>query len=399
MSDQQWIAPGSPAPDRGVAGPPPTPSFPPAGPGPGPAAYPMGSSPPAPPGPVAMPVPPQRYGMEFRPGVIPLRPLTLGDLYGAAFKTIRGNVAATVGMATLVSLLFMLPFTALGTFLARSFNPSLVADSADPTVAFEGFDTGILGVYLPIIGSVFATILMAGVMAWVLGQAVLGRKVSLAQTWAGTRGRLLALFGTVGLTALAGIGVAVVVVGMPIGLMLVGNATSNDVVTAVGVILLILGLILAFVVMMLLGVRWGFGTSIVVLESAGPVTALRRSWRLVGSPLKVPFWRIFGIRLLAGLIASTAAQIITLPLVFVMMIVMGVLIGDDPNNLSNFGTVMALVTAISGLASIITSALTTPFTSGVDALLYVDTRIRSEGLDIQLLQAAQGVAPAPWPTP
>ena len=56
--------------------------------------------------------------MEFRPGVIPLRPLNLGDLYGAAIKTIRGNVAATMGLALVTTLVFLVPTTALGAWVA-----------------------------------------------------------------------------------------------------------------------------------------------------------------------------------------------------------------------------------------------------------------------------------------
>ena len=56
--------------------------------------------------------------LEFRPGVIPLRPLNLGDLYGATIKSIRGNVAATMGLAFVTTLIFLVPTTALGAWVA-----------------------------------------------------------------------------------------------------------------------------------------------------------------------------------------------------------------------------------------------------------------------------------------
>ena len=43
-----------------------------------------------------------------QPGVVPLRPLTLGDIFGGALQTIRRNPKATVGMAALVTFGFML---------------------------------------------------------------------------------------------------------------------------------------------------------------------------------------------------------------------------------------------------------------------------------------------------
>ena len=41
------------------------------------------------------------------------------------------------------------------------------------------------------------------------------------------------------------------------------------------------------------------------------------------------------------------------------------------------------------LSQILVGAITTPFTSAVTALQYVDQRIRKEGLDVQLIAASQ----------
>ena len=68
-------------------------------------------------------------------------------------------------------------------------------------------------------------------------------------------------------------------------------------------------------------------------------------------------------------------------------------LGEEPDG-SSF---LVLQTVISGIAGLIVGALTTPFSAGVDALLYVDARIRREGLDVRLVQAAQGAAEPPWP--
>src|ERR1700712_1015477 len=80
-------------------GPPPGQQWgPPAGPPPpgAPVGHPAYGPPPWPPGP---PV--------HQPGVVPLRPLNLGDLFGGATLTIRRNPGATVGLAALVTLAFM----------------------------------------------------------------------------------------------------------------------------------------------------------------------------------------------------------------------------------------------------------------------------------------------------
>ena len=46
-------------------------------------------------------------GAAHKPGAMPLRPLSLGDMYDAAFRIIRFNPKATVGSAVLVAAVTM----------------------------------------------------------------------------------------------------------------------------------------------------------------------------------------------------------------------------------------------------------------------------------------------------
>ena len=55
----------------------------------------------------AAPAPPAGLPVH-QPGVVPLRPLTLGDIFGGALKTVRHNPKATVGVAAIVTFGFML---------------------------------------------------------------------------------------------------------------------------------------------------------------------------------------------------------------------------------------------------------------------------------------------------
>ena len=113
---------------------------------------------------------------------------------------------------------------------------------------------------------------------------------------------------------------------------------------------------------------------------------IARSWRLTSGG---QFWRVLGIRLLTGIIVGTAAQILAFPLGIIGGV--GIVASGDPGNAYVFQAV------ISGVSGLITGALTTPFTAGVDALLYVDQRIRREGFDVQLIAAAQADATRQWP--
>lgn len=334
--------------------------------------------------------------MDYRPGIIPLRPLTLGDLYGGVLTAIRGNPGATIGLAALTTLAFLVPATGLGSWLAGQTSLSFLdegSSSASDTLP-DGLGLGLLGLYLPSIAQVFASILLAGFLAQVVGQAVLGRKVSMGQTWRATRGRVPALLGAVLVTVLAALVVVAVTVGIPVAVIVYGETSGGG---SVGVYVLVgaLGLLALTATLLYLSTAWAFATPAIVIERIGVLPALLRSARLVGSPAKGPFWRVLGLRILTAIIVGVAASVITLPITLILAFVVGLTMVEDPGG----GNFLVLQTVISGIAGLLTGTLTTPFSAGVDALLYVDARIRREGLDVQLIQTAQGAAAPPWPTP
>ena len=81
-------------------------------------------------------------GAAHKPGAIPLRPLTLGDMYDAAFRIIRFNPKATVGSSVLVAavsmalpvLLTALQIPRLGPGRART-RPDAPLGATRPTAA------------------------------------------------------------------------------------------------------------------------------------------------------------------------------------------------------------------------------------------------------------------------
>ena len=123
-------------------------------------------------------------------------------------------------------------------------------------------------------------------------------------------------------------------------------------------------------------------TPVVVLEEAGARRALARSWRLV----RRSFWRIFGILLLAGLIVVIAGAILQLPFTFI-----GSLVSSGGG--FSAGTIIAVVGAIAA------GTVTRPITAGVTVLLYVDLRMRKEGLDLALRTAAGSGQAGPATSP
>lgn len=385
MTDPQWVAPGSgapadphrPSPDASRAHQPiaAAPSAPSSAPQPAPPGQPA-AGPPGAPGQAPWAAHP---AMEFRPGVIPLRPLNLGDLYGAAIKTIRGNVAATMGLALVTTLVFLVPTTALGAW---------VASLQTTDVQSDGFPVaGTIGQYLPVVGTYLSGILLTGFVAWVIGEAVQGRKTTAGRTWESSRHRVPQLAGATLIVSVALLLTFAAFVAGPIALLVSGGSQglqNGDLVLPV--LLLVLGAILGFLLVLWLSTRLAFVPAVIVLERAGVRASLGRSWTLTSGR---PFWRLLGIRLLTGFIVGAAAQVITVPLALFAIVVL--FATSDPQH------IFVWQAALSGATGLITGALTTPFTAGVDALLYVDQRIRREGFDVQLITAAAQDAARQWP--
>jgi len=288
-------------------------------------------------------------------------------------KAVRGNVAATMGLALLTSLVCLIPFTALGAWVANQ-----------ETLEFDSEEFGLYGTIgssLPTIGSLLASIALTGFLAYVIGQAVLGRKVGIGETWDGTKRRLPALAGAVLLTVVGAVAVTAAILGLPVAL-----AVSQGF-NGLTVMLLVLAVLLLIVAYLFLWTRTAFVTSVIVLEGRGAFNAFARSWRLSSG---TPFWRILGIRFLTSILVSTVAQVIVFPIA--LFGVLGVIALGGESQIFMWQAILG------GISGLISAVITTPFSAGVDALLTVDQRIRREGLDVQLIHTAQHGGPAPWPS-
>jgi hypothetical protein len=68
----------------------------------------------------------------------------------------------------------------------------------------------------------------------------------------------------------------------------------------------------------------------------------------------------------------------------------GILTGLGMSDANFTFTVLGLL--ISGVGQIVAGTVFYPFTAAVTALIYVDLRMRREGLDVELLRAAQAPA-------
>ena len=320
-----------------------------------------------------------------KPGLIPLRPLSAGEILDGAFTAIRWNpktilvssaVVAAVSNVLLGVVTYILERDTLANVSVTTANGAPTAGQvADFFIAF--FSLAGMTAFVSFVANTIVT----GLLTYAVGQGVLGRKETLGGAWRATRSRIWALLGTVLLASVClGLG-WMLAVGLAVGVGVLLGAGAH--LPAVGVLvgLAIGGAATVFAVITL--VRWTVAIPVVMLERAGPVASLRRSWALV----RRSSWRVLGIMLATELIVGIAGTLIKLPF--------GVASGAS-SFLSTSTHVSAVGITVSAIGGIVAATLTAPMLAGVVVLLYTDLRMRREGLDIAL-QAAAGVAAGPVP--
>ena len=310
---------------------------------------------------------------EPRLGVVPLRPLGLGELLDGAVALVRRYPRPALGLSAAVAVVstllnIVLALTALRPLL--SFDPGtfrLNGDTGQLDGALGGAALGGLG---GAVVSALGTLVLTGAMTAIAGRGVLGQPLAFAQTWAQLRPVLLRLLGIACLTALYVYGTAVLAVAGAVGLVAVAGLKALLVAVPLG----LGGVVLAAY----LYCRLSLAPCSAVLESAGVRTSLRRSGVLV----RRSWWRIFGILVLTVIISSIVAQIVQVPFL---------LFGALPSGLGSLttsGATTGRLLVVTYIGAGVAQTVVAPFTSGVRALLYVDRRMRAEGLDVALAAAA-----------
>lgn len=383
-----WAVPGGGGtpPPQGPAAPPgfaPPGGYGPPGPAAQPGFAPPGGPPPPPGGYPGHGAPGWGWGPPPvpRPGIIALRPLTLGDIFNGAFSYIRGNPRTVMGIAVLLSaVIALLPSIGSGSMLNDIDRVTAQVDAGGASDAFP-FSIGTLvlnagGIVVQFVGAA----VLAGVLAAVVGMAVLGQRPTIREAFAWFAPRTGAVLGVAGLLLLMGVGWFVLFFGALIG----GVYVAVEIEPAVGVPIVLGGMLLTIVLGVWVYVRTALAMPAAVLERMGAGRALARSWRLT----RRSWWRTFGILLLASLVTQLVAGVLATP--FSLGGTLGMALIPDT-------TLAAVVYAAAiFLGAVVGGAVTSPFLSGVTGLLYVDLRMRREALDLRLQAAAQeghGIGP------
>jgi hypothetical protein len=285
--------------------------------------------PPVPPPAEPMVVPPSAKGIQPRR----LGPQTTADILDGAFAVIKRAPATIIGLAAV----FVIPAQLLATWMANK-----GTSSVDPFAVFSG-DTsyltaedttnasGTLWIYAAILPSTMALVFVAAGIARLISAWQVGHDLTLGEILKGLLPRTWAL---------------------------VASALLVKLMEAIG---LVLCTVPGLAVMALCLVT----VPAIAAEQLGPIAGIQRSWRLV----KRRFWAVLGIGVLVGIVSelfSNALQALPTILVFFT------------------GGSSDVSWPILGALSSLSSLLTVPMVGAAAMLTYLDLRVRTEGLDLEL---------------
>lgn len=283
--------------------------------------------------------------------IVPLRPLTVGEVLDNSVDIMRTHAKIVFSAAVVVAVfvqLFSLAFTL--PFLSELNGLStLDPDAVSPAQYQEQFLNSYFALFGGSLAGEFARIvgltMLSGFLAVVVGRTVLGQPITGRAVWEDFKPRIAPLLGVSFLFS--------VMVGI--------------------------GLLFCFLPGVALWVMFALAAPVLVLERCGVKRSFGRSMEL----LKNNGWgRVLGTMALSYIIVRIIENVITLP--FAAVGVLNSVFADAPE------LITATTMVISATGGVIALAISTPFHAGVTALVYVDRRMRLEGLDIDLRRASRG---------
>ncbi len=313
-----------------------------------------------------------------------LRPWLPIDLLDNAARTISENKAVMLGLPVIGGLLV----TVVQFGLAELTVPGGLTGMFDPDAETDT-SGGLVLTYVgeAVLYTVLGTVL-SGVIAIAAVRSQLHARVGARELFRLVRPGLPALLGVGVVQALVLIVLLAGWFGIVFGAAFGVDAASSTGAGAVGILLFLAGIPVAAIVgtrlclagtVILMEGRRAPDLGLFVPERVGIGGALRRSWRLV----RGRFWRTFGILLFAGVVVTIVGYVIQTGL-FIMVGALAAWVEAG----AGAGTVLAISFAVTGAVGAAIAAIATlAFVSAVLAMLYLDLRVRREGLDLWLRPA------------
>ncbi|MCC3771001.1 hypothetical protein [Streptomyces sp. UNOC14_S4] len=306
-----------------------------------------------------------------QPGVIPLRPLSVGEIVDGAVQVVRRQWRTALG----VSLALAVGTQAVTTVLTSLWfhdAPDLqsISENADatPQELWEALRGTLAGTGVAWAVGLLGSIVATAMLTMVVSHSILGRTTTIGEAWRAARPQMPRMFGLLLLLPL--LLCAVFAIGVSPGLVVTAAGAEGP-----GAGLIALGALAASVVGAWLWIRFSLAVPALMLEKQGVIASMRRSAKLVQGA----WWRVFGVQLLGVLLTVMLTMVVQAPLSIVASFASGATM-ENPMSWPSL--------VVAGIGGAISATLAFPVTAGMAALLYTDQRIRRESLDLELARAA-----------
>ncbi|MGC1186779.1 MAG: hypothetical protein WA871_05255 [Candidatus Acidiferrales bacterium] len=282
-----------------------------------------------------------------------LRPLSLGEILDRTFTLYRGNFLLFAGISAIPQVLVLVAqlmpalFFSSASVFSLPGNPNAAPRLPNLSPAVIAAAVGFFLVFILLV--VFVTMLAQGATVIAVSDLYLGRPTTLIGAFRRVWRKVLTIFAVAVLSGFA----------------------------------MIAGFIFLIVPGIYIACRLALGVQAAVLEDAGPIDALSRSFALT----KDTAGRVFLTYVLYGCLLGAAFGAVY----FLLGIPLAIGVALEKNN----AAMIALMTILPAVMSFLAGALVAPFLMIAMSILYYDTRVRKEGLDVQMMMNRLGEAAPP----
>ncbi|RCS64393.1 glycerophosphodiester phosphodiesterase [Brachybacterium sp. JB7] len=317
--------------------------------------------------------------------LFPLRPLSVGEVFGAALRIYRLRARTVLGLAAIVyGVAFVLVTATTGAGMIPVFGDvqALMEDPEASGSSDYGTSQMLLTVVSSLITGIFtmvaSSLVTVALTHVAIGEAT-GRGASTSQMWATVRrlalpaigvSLLLGVLGTVAFALPAALGT------LPLLLL------QEPTVLTIGA--LVVGVLIGILVALWIWARMLLAIPALVVERTGVFGSIARSFRMTAGR---KLWRVLGVGVLLYVCYTLGTQVISGVFSVVAMIVyVAILLASSMQ-----GLVLGLVlmTIIMMIGSYLATVLLAPFLSAGFAAVYADNRMRHEAWDIDLMRSSR----------
>jgi hypothetical protein len=311
-----------------------------------------------------------------RPGIIPLHPLGFGTILGRSFAALRQNPRVLLGFALVVQTVGTLIATAgivtitIATFVRLD---TLEPGTEDFSTVMAGSIaiTAAAGVVLGLAATSLG-VLVQGIVVSEVAHAAVAEKLTLGALWRRVKPVAWRLIGYTVLVTLAVL-VAVGIVAAGVVALVIASEIAGIIVG----ILLVIG---AIPLTLWLTTKLLIVPAAIILERASIFGAIGRSWSLT----RGRFWPTLGIVVIVSAVFGTISQVVGIPFSFLSVGLTTVL---TPTGEPNAGALIGILVGglLTQIVTLLVQSIALIVQSTMATLVYIDCRMRREGLDLDLL--------------